>query len=100
LAQQKNQQALPSPDFPCLSDNLDGLLDTVTAFKEAKVSVRCINSAGGYQFFTPTAVETNKKYADFGAVIVEGVGHYPMLEKPVEFNRRLRVALKEFAIKR
>jgi integrase len=26
LAQQKNQQALPSPDFPCLSDNLDGLL--------------------------------------------------------------------------
>jgi hypothetical protein len=27
LAQQKNQQALPSPDFPCLSDNLDGLLD-------------------------------------------------------------------------
>jgi sigma-B regulation protein RsbQ len=75
-------------------------LDTVTALKEAKVPVRCINSAGGYQFFTPTAVETNKKYADFGAVIIEGVGHYPMLEKPVEFNRRLRVALKEFAIKK
>jgi pimeloyl-ACP methyl ester carboxylesterase len=75
-------------------------LDTVMAFREAKVPVRCINSAGGYQFFTPTAVETNKKYADFGAVIVEGVGHYPMLEKPVDFNRRLRVVLKEFAIKR
>jgi pimeloyl-ACP methyl ester carboxylesterase len=75
-------------------------LDTVMAFKEAKVPVRCINSAGGYQFFTPTAVETNKKYADFGAVIIEGVGHYPMLEKPVEFNRRLRVVLKEFAIKK
>ena len=75
-------------------------LDTVTALKEAKVPVRCINSAGGYQFFTPTAVETNKKYADFGAVIIEGVGHYPMLEKPDEFNRRLRDALKEFAIKK
>jgi pimeloyl-ACP methyl ester carboxylesterase/nicotinamidase-related amidase len=75
-------------------------LDTVTAFKEAKVPVRCINSAGGYQFFTPTAVETNKKYADFGAVIIEGVGHYPMLEKPHEFNRRLRDVLKEFAIKK
>jgi pimeloyl-ACP methyl ester carboxylesterase len=74
-------------------------LDTVMAFKEAKVPVRCINSAGGYQFFTPTAVETNKKYADFGAVIIEGVGHYPMLEKPVEFNRRLRVVLKEFVLK-
>jgi pimeloyl-ACP methyl ester carboxylesterase len=75
-------------------------LDTVMAFKEAKVPVRCINSAGGYQFFTPTAVETNKKYADFGAVIIEGVGHYPMLEKPVEFNRKLRDLLKVFAIKK
>jgi pimeloyl-ACP methyl ester carboxylesterase len=75
-------------------------LDTVMAFREAKVPVRCINSAGGYQFFTPTSVETNKKYADFGAVIIEGVGHYPMLEKPVEFNRRLRVVLKEFANQR
>jgi pimeloyl-ACP methyl ester carboxylesterase/nicotinamidase-related amidase len=74
-------------------------LDTVTAFKEAKVPVRCINSAGGYQSFTPTAVETNKKYADFGAVTIEGVGHYPMLEKPDEFNRRLRDVLKEFATK-
>jgi pimeloyl-ACP methyl ester carboxylesterase len=75
-------------------------LDTVTAFKEAKVPVRCINSAGGYQSFIPTAVETNKKYADFGAVTIEGVGHYPMLEKPDEFNRRLRDVLKEFASKR
>jgi pimeloyl-ACP methyl ester carboxylesterase len=74
-------------------------LDTVMAFKEAKVSVRCINSAGGYQLFTPTAVETNKKYADFGAVIIEGAGHYPMLEKPDEFNPRLRDVLKEFATK-
>ena len=62
-------------------------LDTGRLLKEAKVPVRCINSAGGYQFFTPTAVETNKKYADFGAVTIEGVGHYPMLEKPDEFNR-------------
>jgi pimeloyl-ACP methyl ester carboxylesterase/nicotinamidase-related amidase len=74
-------------------------LDTVTAFKEAKVPVRCINSAGGYQSFTPTAVETNKKYADFGAVTIEGAGHHPMLEKPDEFNRSLRDVLKEFATK-
>ncbi len=57
--------------------------------------VRCINSAGGYKFFTPTAVETNKKYADFAAVTIDGVGHYPMLEKPDEFNRKLRDVLKE-----
>jgi pimeloyl-ACP methyl ester carboxylesterase/nicotinamidase-related amidase len=82
-----------------LMRNLFGL-DTVTALKEAKVPVRCINSAGGYQFFTPTDVETNKKYADFGAVTIGGVGHQPMLEKPDEFNRKLRDVLKEFVTKK
>ena len=72
-------------------------LDTRKLLKEAKVPVRCINSAGGYKSFTPTVVETNKKYADFGAVTIDGVGHYPMLEKPDEFNRKLRDVLKEFA---
>ena len=61
-------------------------LDTSKLLKEAKVQVRCINSAGGYKFFTPTAVETNKKYADFGAVTIDDVGHHPMLEKPDEFD--------------
>src|SRR6266436_4453735 len=75
-------------------------LDTRKLLKEAKVPVRCINSAGGYKFFTPTAVETNKKYADFGAVTIDGVGHHPMLEKPDEFNRKLRGVLKEFATKK
>jgi pimeloyl-ACP methyl ester carboxylesterase len=87
------------PKMVALMRDLFGV-DTVTAFKEAKIPVRCINSAGGYQFFHPTAVETNKKYADFGAVTIDGVGHYPMLEKPDEFNRRLRDALKEFATKK
>jgi pimeloyl-ACP methyl ester carboxylesterase len=71
--------------------------DTKTAFQEAKVPVRCINSAGGFKFFNPTAVETNKKYANFGAVTIDDVGHYPMLEKPAEFNAKLRDVLKEFA---
>ena len=74
-------------------------LDTRKLLKEAKVPVRCINSAGGYKSFIPTAVETNRKYADFGAFTIEGVGHYPMLEKPDEFNRRLGEVLKEFATK-
>lgn len=69
-------------------------LDQKKVFKEAGVPVRCINSAGGYQFFTPTAVETNKKYADFEAVTISDVGHYPMLEKPKEFNEKLQGVLK------
>ena len=67
--------------------------------KEAKVPVRCINSGGGFLFFTPTAVATNKKYTDYDAVLIDEVGHYPMLEKPAEFNQKLRGVLKEFAAK-
>jgi pimeloyl-ACP methyl ester carboxylesterase len=72
-------------------------LDTKTLLQDAKVPVRCINSAGGYKFHTPTAIDINKKYADYNAVFIDGVGHYPMLEKPAEFNQKLRAALKEFA---
>ncbi|HJZ93452.1 MAG TPA: alpha/beta hydrolase [Gemmataceae bacterium] len=75
-------------------------LDQKMLLKEAKVPVRCINSAGGYQLFTPTAVDINKKYADYNAVTIDEVGHYPMLEKPAEFNQKLRDVLKEFAAKK
>ena len=75
-------------------------LDKRKLLKEAKVPVRCIISAGGYKSFTPTVVETNNKYADFGAVTIEGVGHYPMLEKPDKLNRKLRDVLKEFATRK
>jgi pimeloyl-ACP methyl ester carboxylesterase len=68
--------------------------------KGASTPVRCINSGGGFQFFTPTAIEINQKYADFSAVIIDGVGHFPMLEKPVEFNQKLRDVLKEFTVKK
>lgn len=70
-------------------------LDTVVLFKEAKVPIRCINSAGGYAFHRPTETEINKKYADFNVVTIAEVGHYPMLEKPDEFNQKLRDILKE-----
>jgi pimeloyl-ACP methyl ester carboxylesterase len=74
-------------------------LDTRKLLQEARVPVRCVSSAGGYKLFTPGAVETNKKYADFGAVTIDGVGHYPMLERPDEFNRKLRDVLAEFTAK-
>ena len=75
-------------------------LDTKELLKDAKAPVRCINSAGGFQFLTPTAIDINKKYADYDAVLIENVGHYPMLENPAEFNQKLRQVLKEFAAKR
>jgi pimeloyl-ACP methyl ester carboxylesterase len=51
-------------------------------------------------FHVPTAVETQQKYADYKAVLVDGVGHFPMLEKPDEFNAKLREVLKELATAR
>jgi pimeloyl-ACP methyl ester carboxylesterase len=72
-------------------------VDEKTLMKEAKVPIRCINSAGGFQFHVPTDSAINKKYCDYKAVIMEGVGHFPMLEKPDEFNEKLRDVLKEFA---
>jgi pimeloyl-ACP methyl ester carboxylesterase len=75
-------------------------IDTKALLRDAKKPVRCINSGGGYQFFTPTKVSINKKYADYNAVTIDAVGHYPMLEKPAEFNRKLREVLREFAGKK
>ncbi len=75
-------------------------LDVKALLKDAKVPVRCINAAPGYQFAIPTAADVNQKYADFKAVIMEGVGHFPMLERPTEFNEKLREVLKEFAPKK
>jgi sigma-B regulation protein RsbQ len=75
-------------------------LDVKNLLKEAKVPVRCINAAApDVKFAVPTASEVNRKYADFKAVIMEGVGHFPMLERPAEFNRKLREVLQEFAAK-
>ncbi|MFL5339882.1 MAG: alpha/beta fold hydrolase [Gemmataceae bacterium] len=71
-------------------------LDVKALMKDAKVPVRCINAAGGFQFATPTAADVNNKYGDFKALIMEGVGHFPMLEKPTEFNDKLREVLMEF----
>jgi pimeloyl-ACP methyl ester carboxylesterase len=68
-------------------------LKLTEAFAAAKVPVRCINAAPRPPAGFATAVETNRKYADYDAVIMEGVGHFPMLERPAEFNARLRQVL-------
>jgi len=50
------------------------------------IPVRYIN-AGGY----PTNVEANRKYQpNFDGVVMDGVGHFLMMEKPEEFNELLK----------
>jgi pimeloyl-ACP methyl ester carboxylesterase len=82
-----------------LMKNMTGL-DQKELLKEAKVPVRCVNSVGGFGFLQPTMKDINKKYADFDVVTIPDVGHYPMLEKPAEFNEKLKGVLKEVAAKK
>jgi pimeloyl-ACP methyl ester carboxylesterase len=44
-----------------------------------------------------TEIEINRKYADFDAVLIEGVGHFLQLERPAEVNARLREVVAELA---
>ncbi len=62
-----------------------GGYDLGAAFRGAGVPIRAINGD-----LWPTLVEANRALApDFAAVIMADAGHYPMLERPEEFNRHL-----------
>jgi pimeloyl-ACP methyl ester carboxylesterase len=65
-------------------------LDLAATLQRAGVPVRCVNAAS-----YPTNIEGNRKYADFDAVIMEGVGHFPMFEQPDEFNLLLAQTIEE-----
>lgn len=56
--------------------------DSATAFRAARVPIRAINGD-----LWPTHAHLNRTVTpDFQAVIMTGAGHYPMLERPAEFN--------------
>jgi pimeloyl-ACP methyl ester carboxylesterase len=61
--------------------------------KQVVVPVRAINSDA-----QPTALENNRKYLkDYNYSVINGTGHYPMLEKPEEFNVLLGEVVEELA---
>ena len=67
--------------------------DLGTAFKLAGVPIRAINGD-----LWLTQIEANRKLApDFEAVIMRGAGHYPMLERPDEFNEILNGVVTRLA---
>jgi len=63
----------------------------VNLFKEVKVPVRCVNAD-----LWPTNPEVNRKYmSSFDVTIIKGAGHFIMLERPKEFNKKLDDSIKE-----
>lgn len=66
---------------------LEGLFayDLAAAVPEVGVPIRAINAAR-----LPTDVEGNRRFApQFEVVLMEGVGHFPMRERPDEFDHLL-----------
>src|SRR5687767_6013357 len=63
----------------------------IPTLRTIKVPIRAING----DLYT-TNFEGNRKYApQFDAVIMKGVGHYPMLEDPARFNELLAGILRD-----
>jgi pimeloyl-ACP methyl ester carboxylesterase len=65
-------------------------LDLPAMLRAVKVPVRAINAAPRSANDPATNLAVNRKYADFDATVLQGPGHFLMLEKPGEFNALLR----------
>jgi pimeloyl-ACP methyl ester carboxylesterase len=64
-------------------------LDESLLLINAGVPVRSINAAPYSEMSIATDIETNRTYADFDAVEMEGVGHILQMEQPEAFNEHL-----------
>ncbi|MCC6273113.1 MAG: alpha/beta hydrolase [Deltaproteobacteria bacterium] len=69
-------------------------LDLASWMSAVKVPIRCLNSGSSPPLGLKTSVEVNRKYADFDVVELQGSGHLPQLERPAEFNRKLRETIE------
>jgi pimeloyl-ACP methyl ester carboxylesterase len=65
--------------------------DLGAALEAVDVPVRCINAG-----MWPTDLEANRAHhEDFDAVIIDGVGHFLMMEDPERFNTQLALMIRE-----
>ncbi len=63
----------------------------ISVFKEVKAPVICINADQW-----PMNVDANRRcIKSYDFKIMKGVGHFPMLERPDEFNKLLQSSVKE-----
>ncbi len=59
--------------------------EAAQAFQDIKAPVYCLNAT-----LWPTSTESNRKHmTSFDVVLMENVGHFPMLEQPQKFNEEL-----------
>ncbi|TRX36483.1 alpha/beta hydrolase [Flavobacterium sp. ZT3R18] len=71
-------------------------MDIKRIAKLVDIPVRAINSDA-----TPTNIESNLKYfKNYNYKIITRTGHYPMLEKPDEFNRIFKELIEELTVEK
>ncbi|MBI1952041.1 MAG: alpha/beta hydrolase [Acidobacteria bacterium] len=85
------QMSAAPPDIAIAILKAGFAFDSATTLSRVKQPVRCINGA-----LFPTRLDANRRHApQFEAVIMPGVGHFPMIERSAEFNRLLRRAIED-----
>ena len=68
--------------------------DMRAAMRKVEAPIRSVNAD-----LYPTQVEVNRRYSPtYDAVIMEGVGHFLMLERPDELNRLLTDIVKKLMV--
>ena len=67
--------------------------DQAASARRLTVPLRAINGD-----LYPTDVDSVRKItADFNAIVMKHMGHYPMLERPDEFNRHVEEVAQELS---
>jgi pimeloyl-ACP methyl ester carboxylesterase len=86
VAEAERRMAGTSPEAAVAMFKSFSGYDAGAAARRLTVPLRAING----DLFPTDIIENRKVTADFDAVIMEHMGHYPMLERPAEFNDLVR----------
>ena len=70
--------------------------DTAASARRLTVPLRAING----DLYPTDVAEVRSVKADFDVVIMKHMGHYPMLERPAEFDRIVMEVVKGLAVTR
>ncbi len=94
MADAERRMAKTSPEAMCEMFKSLGGYDQAAAARRLTVPLRAIN---GDLYPTDVAGVRSKVKADFDVVIMKHMGHYPMLERPEEFDRHVAAVVNELS---
>ncbi len=88
-----NAMASAPPDVAISTMESVARYDVRPALARLKAPIRCVN---GDKW--PTEIEKSRQvYPRYDAVVLNGLGHFPMLEAPQRFNEKLAEVLRDLA---